>query len=177
MRQKLRFLLRHRGAHGELHAPGPHRGQQLGRLFRAEEERRIGGAILHQFQQYILILHRQPAAVGENKHLAEALVGLDERLAAQGAQRLHGQILAVGAGGGDNVRVNIPHGLAAGAAAQAGGLRLPALQGGGIESSGAEQVAAPGEYHPVGELTAAACPADTALQRGIHQPHLRSAEN
>ena len=169
--QQLGFLLPRR-AHRELHAPGPHRGQQHPGILRAEQKRRVPGPFFHQLQQHILILHRQPAAVRKQKHLARALVGLDERIAAQGPQGVHGQVLAVAVSGGDDIRMDAAQDLAAGGAAQAGPVLLREFKGRGVEPRRPHQVAAAGKDHAVGQLAAAAGPADAPLQGGIHQRHL-----
>ena len=100
-----------------------------------------------------------------------------KRLAAQGAQHVHGQILVLRVLGGDDVGVGAAEDFSAGGAAQTGPVRLRALQGGGIEAGGGRQVAGSGKNDAVGQLTAASGTADTALQYGIHPQHLRSAEN
>ena len=62
--------------------------------------------------------------------------------------------------------------LAAGGAAQAGPVLLCTLKGRGVESRSRRQIAAAGKDHAVGQLAAAAGPADAPLQGGIHQRHL-----
>ena len=92
----------------------------------AEIERGWSGASARE-RALSLWLDRQAAAVGEKEHLARALVGLDIGIGAQGPQHLHGQVLVLAVLGGDAVGMGAPEHLAAGGAAQAGLIRLPAL--------------------------------------------------
>ena len=75
-------------------------------------------------------------------------------------QSLYRQVLAVIVSGGDDIRMDAAQDLAAGGAAQTGPVLLCTLKGRGVESRSRRQIAAAGKDHAVGQLAAAAGPAD-----------------
>ena len=156
-----------------LHAAGADGGQQGRRRFRAEQEGRIGRALLHQLQQHVLVPLVQGVAVREDIHLGGPVVGPDIGVLPQPAQQVHRQLPVVGVLHRLHVRVDVLHHLAALAALQAGPppLRL-ALHGGGGEAGGGHAVPAAGENDGMGQCAALGGPAQAAGQCAVFRQKL-----
>lgn len=92
----------------------PERLQDHGRIFRTEEECRVGRAFLYDLQQYVLVLLCQNGAVRKDIDLPGTLVGPDIGIGADLADGVHGEVLMGLVPDGDNVRVNAGEHLAAG---------------------------------------------------------------
>ena len=113
---RLRAFLFHGdgGMELQLHAPGTERLQDHGRIFRTEEECRVGWAFLYDLQQYVLVLLCQNGAVRKDIDLPGTLVGPDIGIGADLADGVHGEVLMGLVPDGDNVRMNAGEHLAAG---------------------------------------------------------------
>ena len=136
----------------QLHAPGAQGLEHHGRVFRAEEEGRIGRPLLHHLQQHVLVLLRQQGTVRKRIDLPPPFVGADVGVRPDGAHHVHGDVLVVRVPDGDHVRMDARQHLPAGGADAAGAAPLPrALQSGGGKADGGHPVTAAGEQQGVGQ--------------------------
>ena len=160
------------------HAAGAYGLQQGGGRVSAEDERRVGRALLHDLQQHVLVALVQLAAVPQDIHLARRLVGADVYVLSQGADGLHRQFPVLRVLHGDDIRVYALQHLAAVAAAQAGLVRPLAHVCRGDEQRGGGQVALPRHDHRVAEPSLTGGAAHGAGQYAVfrrklhHVPHL-----
>ena len=153
---RLRAFLFHGdgGMELQLHAPGTERLQDHGRIFRTEEECRVGRAFLYDLQQYVLVLLCQNGAVRKDIDLPGTLVGPDIGIGADLADGVHGEVLMGLVPDGDNVRVNAGEHLAAGGTCPAGLLSAAlTLHGRSSVLRGGDPVPAAGKQQRVGKCS------------------------
>ena len=163
---RLPVLLRP-GAELHLHAAGAQCLEHLAGVFRAEQERRVGRPLLHDFQQHVLVLLRQQGAVRKEVHLPPPLVGTDVGVSPDRAHHVHGDVLVVRVPDGDDVGVDVlPH-LPAGGTHSAGLSPVRrALHGRRRVAGQARPVTAAGEQQGVGQRSPA-CRLPDAERPGV----------